>query len=63
MLDARGDVYWATNAGNVWGFDRSGRQLLHVRADAGINAYPALGGDGTLYVGSTGGTLYAIGAA
>lgn len=40
--DARGNFYWGTTEGNVYG-------------------YPAIGGDGSLYIGTTGGILYAIG--
>ncbi|MEO9140455.1 MAG: PQQ-binding-like beta-propeller repeat protein [Jatrophihabitans sp.] len=60
VVDARSDVYWATTRGNVYGYSRSGAPLFRFRADAGVNSYPALGGDGTLYFGSTSGTFYAL---
>ncbi len=60
-VDAVGDFYWATTKGNIYGYDASGRQLLHVSAQDSIDSYPALGADGTLYVATTGGELYAIG--
>lgn len=62
VVDARGDYYFATVAGQVYGFDASGRQLFSVNAGAAINSYPAMGADGTLYFGTVDGTLLAIGA-
>lgn len=60
-VDARGDSYWATTNGNVYGYGPSGSQLFRLAVGASVDSYPAIGSDGTLYVGTTGGTLYAIG--
>jgi outer membrane protein assembly factor BamB len=60
-LDARGDVYFGTRLGHVYGFTREGRRLLDVRTGATADSNPALGPDGTLYAGSEDGRLYAIG--
>ena len=60
-VDARGDFYWATTAGHVYGYDKKAEQLFHFDVDAGVNSYPAIGGDGSLYLGTTSGTVYAIG--
>lgn len=60
-VDARGNFYWASTAGNVYGYRPDGTRLFRLGLDGGSNSYPALGGDGTLYLGSTAGTFYAIG--
>lgn len=59
--DAAGDFYWGTTAGNIYGYRRDGTQLFHLAVGSPIDGYPAIAADGTLYVGSTAGTLYAIG--
>ena len=61
VADAHDDVYWASTAGNIYGYDRSGHRLFTVATSASIDSYPALGADGVLYVASTSGVLYAIG--
>jgi outer membrane protein assembly factor BamB len=59
--DAKGDFYWGTTAGNIYGYSAAGKQLFHVSAGASINSYPAIDATGTLYLGTTAGKLYAIG--
>ncbi len=59
--DARGNFYWGTTEGNVYGYGRDGTRLFHLPTGSPIDGYPAIGGDGSLYIGTTGGTLYAIG--
>jgi len=59
--DARGNFYWGTTEGNVYGYRRDGSRLFHLPTGSPIDGYPAIGGDGSLYIGTTGGTLYAIG--
>ena len=61
VVDARGDTYWATQNGNVYGYGPDGRQLWTLHLDAGLDAYPALGADGALYLGDEAGRFYAIG--
>lgn len=61
VVDAKGNTYWASTRGRVYGYDSTGIELFTTPIDAGSNAYPALGADGTLYVGTTAGTLFAIG--
>lgn len=61
IADAAGDFYWGTTQGHVYGYDRRGRSLFHLAVGAGVNSYPALGADGTLYLGTTAGRLIAIG--
>jgi outer membrane protein assembly factor BamB len=61
VVDSRGDIYWATTAGNVYGYTAAARQLWHLAVGAGVESYPALGADGTLYLGTTAGRIYAIG--
>jgi outer membrane protein assembly factor BamB len=60
--DAHDDAYWGTTAGNIYGYTSTGVQLFAVATGSSINSYPALGPDGTLYIGTTAGTLYAIGS-
>lgn len=61
VVDSAGNQYWASMTGQIYGYDSGGSALFTVTGDAGFVGYPALGADGTLYVGSTAGTLYAIG--
>ncbi|WP_375503171.1 PQQ-binding-like beta-propeller repeat protein [uncultured Jatrophihabitans sp.] len=61
VIDVRGDFYWATTAGHVYGYDRNAKQLFHLDVDGGVNSYPAVGGDGTLYLGTTNGSVCAVG--
>ncbi|MFN2507021.1 MAG: PQQ-binding-like beta-propeller repeat protein [Acidimicrobiales bacterium] len=55
-----GDVYFGTVVGHVYGFGPDGRRLFDFDTGATVDSYPALGGDGTLYIGSANGTLYAF---
>ncbi|MGI8665861.1 MAG: PQQ-binding-like beta-propeller repeat protein [Jatrophihabitans sp.] len=59
-VDARGDYYYATQSGRVYGFDPGGRQLFDLDAGAAVNSYPAIGADGSLYLGTVDGSLLAI---
>lgn len=59
--DARDDAYWGTTAGNIYGYTAAGTMLFTLATGSSITSYPALGGDGTLYLGTTAGALYAIG--
>jgi outer membrane protein assembly factor BamB len=59
-VDARGDYYWATQSGHIYGFAPSGVQLFDINAGAAVNSYPAIGADGTLYFGTTAGRFLAI---
>lgn len=60
-VDGKGDVYFGTRAGHVYGFSPLGRRLFDLDAGQTVDSYPALGADGTLFVGSENGKLYAIG--
>lgn len=59
-VDARGDVYFASRTGDVYGFGPGGRQLFDLSAGGKFDSYPALAPDGTLLVGGDNGILYAI---
>jgi len=61
-VDARGNVYFGSVVGHVYGFDADGRRLFDLDTGATVDSYPALGADGTLYIGSANGTLYAVGS-
>ncbi len=60
-VDREGSVYFGTRVGHVYGFTAAGRRLFDLRTGGTVDSNPALGGDGTLYVGSEDGRLYAIG--
>lgn len=59
-VDGRGDFYFATVTGRIYGFDPSGKQLFELDAGAAVHSYPAIGADGTLYFGTVAGKLLAI---
>jgi len=59
-LDSRGDVYFGTQGGDIYGYSGKGRLLFHLRASGPIDSYPALAANGTLLIGDESGTLYAI---
>jgi len=59
-VDAQGNVYFGTVAGHIYGFGPDGRQLFDFDTGATVDSYPALGPDGTLYIGSGNGRLYAL---
>lgn len=60
VLDAQGDVFFGAHGGEVFGFDPQGRRILHVTTGASVESYPAVGRDGTVYIGSEDGRLYAV---
>jgi len=60
-VDSVGDVYFGTVVGHVYGFGPDGRRLFDLDTGATVDSYPALGPDGTLYIGSANGRLYAVG--
>jgi outer membrane protein assembly factor BamB len=62
VVDARANTYWGSMNGTVYGYDANGSRLFALSVDSGVSSYPALGADGTLYAGTVGGVLYAIGA-
>nr|WP_306765352.1 PQQ-binding-like beta-propeller repeat protein [Solirubrobacter soli] len=59
-LDARGTVVVGTHAGEIFGFAGDGRRVLHVRTGGSVESYPVSGPDGTTYLGSEDGRLYAV---
>jgi len=59
-VDASGNVYFGTVVGHVYGFGADGRRLFDLDTGATVDSYPALGPDGTLYIGSANGLLYAL---
>ncbi len=60
-IDARGDAYAGTALGHVYGFGPDAHQLFDLNVHALVDSYPAIGADGTLYIGVTDGRLLAIG--
>ncbi|WP_440308501.1 outer membrane protein assembly factor BamB family protein [Jatrophihabitans sp.] len=61
IVDAHGSIYWATTGGNVYGVTASGQPMWQAQVDGAVDDYPALGADGTLYIGTSNGTLTAFG--
>jgi outer membrane protein assembly factor BamB len=61
VVDSHGNQYWATMSGLIHGYTATGTALFSLPASAAIDGYPALGSDGTLYVGTTEGDLIAVG--
>jgi outer membrane protein assembly factor BamB len=59
-VDARGDIYFASRTGHIYGFGASGRRLFDLDAGGQFDSYPALAPDGTLLVGDVDGTLFAL---
>ena len=60
-IDAKGNVYFGTKDGHIFGFAFNGAMLLDIATGATVDSYPAIAADGTLIIGSSNGTLYAIG--
>jgi len=56
-----GSRYFGSRTGHIYGFSYDGRKLLDIRTGGTVDSNPALGPDGTLYVGSEDGFLYAVG--
>lgn len=61
VVDGVGAAYVGSVVGHVYGIDADGRRLFDLDVGATVDSYPALGADGTLYVGSADGVLHAIG--
>lgn len=59
-VDSRGDLYFATQAGGIYGFGPSGSKLFAIQAGGNFDSYPAIAADGTLLVGGSDGVLRAI---
>jgi outer membrane protein assembly factor BamB len=60
VVDTHHDVYFGTASGHIVGFAYNGTQLFDIATGATVSAYPALASDGTLVIGSSNGTLYAL---
>ena len=59
-IDRRGNVYFGTRPGHIYGFASDGRRLFDIDAHSTVDSYPALTADGTLLIGATSGLLYAL---
>jgi outer membrane protein assembly factor BamB len=60
-VDGRGDVYFASRTGEIYGFAANGRKLFTIGAGGTFDSYPAISAGGTLLVGGDDGVLRAIG--
>jgi outer membrane protein assembly factor BamB len=61
VVDGAGDVYAGTKTGHITGFRVDGTRLFDIATGGVVDSYPAIAGDGTLLIGSSDGSLYAIG--
>ncbi len=61
-IDGTGAAYFGTVVGHVYGVGPDGARLFDLDVGSTVDSYPALGADGTLYIGSSDGVLHAIGA-
>ncbi len=61
VVGSDGKIY-ATGSGRVHAFDESGNQRWESEKDTASSLTPSLSSDGTLYVGTSGGIVYAINA-
>ena len=59
-VDDRGNAYFASRTGHIFGFDTGGGPLFDFNAGRKFDSYPALAPDGTLLIGADDGTLYAF---
>lgn len=57
---ADGSVAFSGHPGEVFVVDARGRRVLHVTTGGAIDSSPTFGPDGTLYIGSEDGRLYAL---
>jgi outer membrane protein assembly factor BamB len=59
-IDRDADVYAGTKTGDITGFRADGARLFDIATGGVVDSYPAIAADGTLLIGSTNGSLYAI---
>ncbi len=59
-VDNRGDAYFASRTGYIYGFDATGKRLFSLKTATTYDSYPAIAPDGTLLIGGDSGVLYAI---
>jgi outer membrane protein assembly factor BamB len=60
VVDDRGNAYFASRTGHIFGFDTGGHRLFDFNAGGTFDSYPALAADGTLLIGADDGGLYAF---
>ncbi|MCB1220840.1 MAG: PQQ-binding-like beta-propeller repeat protein [Planctomycetales bacterium] len=60
-LDSSGHVYAGSREGFIHCFDSAGNLLWSHDLEGAVTAAPAIGPDGTLYIGSADGNMYAFG--
>lgn len=61
IVGTDGTIY-ATGSGRLHAFDKNGNKLWESDKDTASSLTPSLSSDGTLYVGTSGGIVYAINA-
>ncbi len=59
-VDSQGAAYYGTRSGHVFGVGADGHKLFDLDVGGTVDSYPALGADGSLYIGTSTGQLYAI---
>lgn len=60
LVDARGDVFFGTAAGHIYSYGPDGRRLWDLDAGSVVDSYPSLTADGTLIIGASSGTVFAL---
>jgi outer membrane protein assembly factor BamB len=61
VIDAEGAAYYGTRSGHVFGVAADGTTLFDLDIGGTVDSYPAMDSLGTLYIGTSTGTFYAIG--
>jgi outer membrane protein assembly factor BamB len=59
-IDAEGAAFYGTRSGHIFGVGPTGKVLFDVEVGGTVDSYPALGVDGTLFIGSSNGQFTAI---
>jgi outer membrane protein assembly factor BamB len=61
-VDNEGAAFYGTRSGQVFGVGPTGEQLFDIDIGGTVDSYPALGPDGTMYIGSSNGVFLAVAA-
>ncbi len=61
-IDSTGAAYYGTRSGHVFGVGNNGFIRFDHDIGGAVDSYPALGANGTLYIGSSNATLTAFAA-
>jgi outer membrane protein assembly factor BamB len=59
-IDAEGAAFYGTRSGHIFGVGADGIELFDIEVGGTVDSYPAIGPDGSLYIGTSTGTFTAI---